>query len=96
MNKVAAHIGILENKKADKLAKESTTLDTIKWAYNAKEITGFEDAKRAATFVTHEIKANFSITVNRTLSSTKTEAKAVLLALKTVSYKCKLTLNTDS
>ncbi|KAG9303080.1 hypothetical protein G9A89_005038 [Geosiphon pyriformis] len=29
MNKMAAHTGILENKKADKLAKESTTLDTV-------------------------------------------------------------------
>ncbi|KAG9290704.1 hypothetical protein G9A89_011667 [Geosiphon pyriformis] len=37
MNKVAAHAGILENEKADKLAKGSTTLDTVRWAYNAKE-----------------------------------------------------------
>ncbi|KAG9288331.1 hypothetical protein G9A89_021362 [Geosiphon pyriformis] len=37
INKVAAHAGIFENKKADKLAKRSTALDTIRWAYNAKE-----------------------------------------------------------
>ncbi|KAG9306109.1 hypothetical protein G9A89_016013 [Geosiphon pyriformis] len=37
MNKVAVHIGILENEKANKLAKESTTLDTVKWIYNANE-----------------------------------------------------------
>ncbi|KAG9288430.1 hypothetical protein G9A89_015636 [Geosiphon pyriformis] len=37
MNKVAAYAGILENEKADKLAKGSITLDTVRWAYNAKE-----------------------------------------------------------
>ncbi|KAG9300846.1 hypothetical protein G9A89_004476 [Geosiphon pyriformis] len=57
---------------------------------------GFENARGAATFVTHEIEANFGIAVNGTLLSTKTEAKAVLLALEAVPYKCKLTLNTDS
>ncbi|KAG9306115.1 hypothetical protein G9A89_016019 [Geosiphon pyriformis] len=57
---------------------------------------GSENAKRAATFVIHKIEANFGIVVNETLSLTKTEAKAVLLALKAVPYKCKLTLNTDS
>ncbi|KAG9297641.1 hypothetical protein G9A89_011156 [Geosiphon pyriformis] len=40
--------------------------------------------------------ANFGIAVDGTLSSTKTEAKAVLLALEAVPYKCKLILNTDS
>ncbi|KAG9298280.1 hypothetical protein G9A89_002768 [Geosiphon pyriformis] len=55
-----------------------------------------EDARGAAAFVTHGIEANFGIAVNETLSSTKTEAKAVLLALEAVLYKCKLTLNTDS
>ncbi|KAG9289407.1 hypothetical protein G9A89_007968 [Geosiphon pyriformis] len=57
---------------------------------------GSEDIKRAATFVTHRIEANFGIAVDGTLSSTKTEAKAVLLALEAVPYKCKLILNTDS
>ncbi|KAG9297581.1 hypothetical protein G9A89_007656 [Geosiphon pyriformis] len=56
---------------------------------------GSENAKRTATFVTYGIEANFGIAVNGTLSSTKTEAKAVLLALEAVLYKCKLTLNTD-
>ncbi|KAG9292558.1 hypothetical protein G9A89_006929 [Geosiphon pyriformis] len=37
MNKVAAHAGILENEKADKLAKKSTVLNTMRWAYNAKK-----------------------------------------------------------
>ncbi|KAG9298693.1 hypothetical protein G9A89_012761 [Geosiphon pyriformis] len=31
------HNSILENEKADKLAKGSTTLYTMRWAYNAKE-----------------------------------------------------------
>ncbi|KAG9297411.1 hypothetical protein G9A89_009495 [Geosiphon pyriformis] len=57
---------------------------------------GSKDTKGTAAFVTHGIDANFGITVDRTLSSTKTETKAVLLALEAVSYKCKLTLNTDS
>ncbi|KAG9292569.1 hypothetical protein G9A89_006940 [Geosiphon pyriformis] len=39
MNKVAVHTGILENEKTDKLAKESTILNTVRWIYNAKEIT---------------------------------------------------------
>ncbi|KAG9289399.1 hypothetical protein G9A89_007960 [Geosiphon pyriformis] len=57
---------------------------------------GSKDVRGAAAFVTHGIEANFGIAVDRILSSTKTEAKAVLLALKAVPYKCKLTLNTDS
>ncbi|KAG9284490.1 hypothetical protein G9A89_014094 [Geosiphon pyriformis] len=57
---------------------------------------GTEDTKGAAAFVTHEIEANFGIAVDGTLLSTKTKAKAVLLALEAVSYKCKLTLNTNS
>ncbi|KAG9303258.1 hypothetical protein G9A89_013584 [Geosiphon pyriformis] len=57
---------------------------------------GSEDIKGAAVFVTHRIEANFDIIVDKTLSSTKTETKAVLLALEAVPYKCKLTLNTDS
>ncbi|KAG9302193.1 hypothetical protein G9A89_020627 [Geosiphon pyriformis] len=56
---------------------------------------GSEDARRAATFVIHRIEANFGITVNGTLLSTKTKAKTVLLALEAVPYKCKLILNTD-
>ncbi|KAG9300547.1 hypothetical protein G9A89_002425 [Geosiphon pyriformis] len=46
-----------------------------------------EDTKGAATFMTHRIKANFDIAVDKTLLSTKTETKAVLLALKIVLYK---------
>ncbi|KAG9300833.1 hypothetical protein G9A89_004463 [Geosiphon pyriformis] len=38
--------------------------------------------RSAAAFVTHGIEANFGIAVDRTLLSTKTEAKAVLLALQ--------------
>ncbi|KAG9301601.1 hypothetical protein G9A89_016671 [Geosiphon pyriformis] len=57
---------------------------------------GSEEAKEAAAFVTHRIEANFGIAVNGTLLSTKTEAKAVLLGLEAVLYKCRLTLNTDS
>ncbi|KAG9292534.1 hypothetical protein G9A89_006905 [Geosiphon pyriformis] len=57
---------------------------------------GSNDARGAAAFVTHGIDANFGIAVDRILSSTKTEAKAVLLTLEAVPYKCKLTLNMDS
>ncbi|KAG9297647.1 hypothetical protein G9A89_011162 [Geosiphon pyriformis] len=38
MNKVAAHTGILENEKADKLAKEFITLDTVGNAHIYYEI----------------------------------------------------------
>ncbi|KAG9284497.1 hypothetical protein G9A89_014101 [Geosiphon pyriformis] len=58
--------------------------------------TGFGDIRRAAAFVTYEIEANFGIVVDEMLLSTKTKAKAVLLALEAVSYKYKLTLNTDN
>ncbi|KAG9299774.1 hypothetical protein G9A89_013134 [Geosiphon pyriformis] len=55
----------------------------------------FEDVRRAAALVTHEIEANFGIAVDSILLSIKTKTKAVLLALKAVPYKCKLILNTD-
>ncbi|KAG9299076.1 hypothetical protein G9A89_020389 [Geosiphon pyriformis] len=38
INKVAAHTGVFENEKADKLAKEATAFDTVGWAYNAKNV----------------------------------------------------------
>ncbi|KAG9291815.1 hypothetical protein G9A89_012100 [Geosiphon pyriformis] len=57
---------------------------------------GCVEAKRAAAFITYRMEASYSITVDETLLSTKTEAKAVLLALEVVSYKYKLILNTDS
>ncbi|KAG9296596.1 hypothetical protein G9A89_015188 [Geosiphon pyriformis] len=57
---------------------------------------GSVEARGAAAFVTHGMEASYSITVDGTLSSTKTEAKTVLLALEAVPYKCKLILNTDS
>ncbi|KAG9290709.1 hypothetical protein G9A89_011672 [Geosiphon pyriformis] len=57
---------------------------------------GSEEARGAAAFITHEIEAEFGIAIDRTLSSTKAEAKAVLLALEAVPYRCKLTINMDS
>ncbi|KAG9301534.1 hypothetical protein G9A89_008386 [Geosiphon pyriformis] len=57
---------------------------------------GSENTRGGAAFITHRIEAKFGIAVNGTLSSTKTETKAVLLALVAVTYKCKLTINTDS
>ncbi|KAG9300845.1 hypothetical protein G9A89_004475 [Geosiphon pyriformis] len=58
--------------------------------------TGFEDVKGAAAFITHGIETEFGIAIDGTLSSTKAEAKAVLLALEVVPYRCKLTINMDS
>ncbi|KAG9297405.1 hypothetical protein G9A89_009489 [Geosiphon pyriformis] len=55
-----------------------------------------EEARGAAVFITHGIETKFGIAVDGTLSSTKAEAKAVLLALEAVPYRCKLTINTDS
>ncbi|KAG9284777.1 hypothetical protein G9A89_003700 [Geosiphon pyriformis] len=57
---------------------------------------GSEEAKGAAAFITHGIETEFGIAIDETLSSTKAEAKAVLLALEAVPYRCKLTINTDS
>ncbi|KAG9288335.1 hypothetical protein G9A89_021366 [Geosiphon pyriformis] len=57
---------------------------------------GSKNTKEEAAFITHRIEAKFGIAVDRTLLSTKTEAKTVLLALEAVSYKCKLMINTDS
>ncbi|KAG9289226.1 hypothetical protein G9A89_022536 [Geosiphon pyriformis] len=54
------------------------------------------NVKEAAVFITYEIKANFEIGVDGMLLLTKTETKAVLLALEAMPYNCKLTLNTDS
>ncbi|KAG9299080.1 hypothetical protein G9A89_020393 [Geosiphon pyriformis] len=57
---------------------------------------GSENARGGAAFVTHGMEAEFGIAVDGTLLSTKTEAKTVLLALKAVPYKCKLTINPDT
>ncbi|KAG9305525.1 hypothetical protein G9A89_003588 [Geosiphon pyriformis] len=57
---------------------------------------GSEEAREAAAFITHRIEAEFGIAIDEILSLTKAEAKAVLLALKAVPYRCKLTINTDS
>ncbi|KAG9306110.1 hypothetical protein G9A89_016014 [Geosiphon pyriformis] len=54
------------------------------------------EARRAAAFITHGIEAKFGVVIDETLSSMKTEAKAVLLVLKAVPYRCKLTINMDS
>ncbi|KAG9294449.1 hypothetical protein G9A89_001954 [Geosiphon pyriformis] len=57
---------------------------------------GSEKARRAAGFITHGIEAKFGIAIDRILSLTKAETKAVLLALKAVPYRCKLTINMDN
>ncbi|KAG9301582.1 hypothetical protein G9A89_016652 [Geosiphon pyriformis] len=57
---------------------------------------GSENTRKGAAFITHGIETEFGLAVDQTLSSTKTETKAVLLALEAVPYKCKLTINTDS
>ncbi|KAG9288328.1 hypothetical protein G9A89_021359 [Geosiphon pyriformis] len=57
---------------------------------------GSNDVREVAAFIIHGMEAEFGIAVDETLSSTKTEVKAVLLALEAVPYRCKLTINTDS
>ncbi|KAG9294833.1 hypothetical protein G9A89_008525 [Geosiphon pyriformis] len=94
--KVAQCEALRMHKLTNQIPNDLETIKKIEISTDGSLVkAGSEDARETAAFITHGIEAEFGIAIDGTLSSTKTEAKTVLLALEAVPYRCKLIINTD-